>query len=283
MNRRTFLATSAAVPALGISGLAAAQTPNMKQTVADHNSPIQLGVATYSFRQFQRAAAIKMTKELGISNVNIKDFHLSMKDSPEDLKKAHDQFTKAGLKVIGGGTVTMQKDEQLRPAFEYAKAAGLPMMVIAPSHETLPAINKLVQEYGIAVAIHNHGTEDKHFPSPYDVLTAVKGMDPKVGLCIDIGHTSRTGVDVVQSIADAGPRLLGMHVKDLADSTARESQVEVGRGVLPIVGVFKQLIKMNYKGTVDLEYEIKEYDPMPGMVESFAYMRGVLDTLKAVG
>jgi sugar phosphate isomerase/epimerase len=101
-------------------------------------------------------------------------------------------------------------------------------------------------------------------------------MDTRMGLCIDIGHTARTGADIVESIRLAGPRLHEMHFKDLKDKTAKESQVAVGEGVLPIREIFEQLIKQKYTGYCSLEYEIHETDPLPGMQTSFAYMRKVL-------
>jgi sugar phosphate isomerase/epimerase len=106
-------------------------------------------------------------------------------------------------------------------------------------------------------------------------------MDPRCGLCIDIGHTARTGVDIVESIRLAGPRLHSMHAKDLANSSSKESQCDVGDGVLPIPAIFKQLHKMNYTGGVMLEYEIHDTEPMPGMQKSLAYMRGVMAGLRA--
>jgi sugar phosphate isomerase/epimerase len=137
-----------------------------------------------------------------------------------------------------------------------------------------------VKEYNIKIAVHNHGPEDKHFPTPQSVLAVVKNMDPRCGLCIDVGHTARTGVDVVESIREAGPRLLDMHVKDLKDFKSRASQVDVGDGIMPFPAIFKQLQKMNYHAGVMLEYEIHDNEPMPGMQKSFAYMRGVLAGLK---
>jgi sugar phosphate isomerase/epimerase len=275
MNRRDFLATTAALPALGL-----AQTPNMTQTMASHNGAITLGIATYTFRNFSRSYAIKMLKDLGVVNCNVKDMHLPMTDTPEQLRSGVKKFADAGLKIVAGGNVGMQKEEQLRPAFEYAKACGFPVIVCIPTPDTIGKVESLVKEFNIPVAIHNHGPEEKNFQSPYDVLKVIGKMDPRVGLCIDVGHTMRTGVDVVKAIADAGPRLLNMHVKDLKSPTARDSQCEVGKGVLPFPAIFKQLLAMNYKGSVDLEYEINEFAPLEGTRESLSYMRGVLDGMK---
>ena len=167
-------------------------------------------------------------------------------------------------------------DDGVRRYFEYAKAAGMPVMVSTCKREVLPRVEKYAKQYDIKVAIHNHGPEDKNFPSPYDVLAAVKSMDSRMGLCMDIGHTVRTGTDVVRAAADAGPRLLDMHAKDLRDLSAKGSQCIVGEGKIPIPALFQQLATMRYGGYVNLEYEINAKDPLPGMHRSFSYMRGVL-------
>jgi sugar phosphate isomerase/epimerase len=243
---------------------------------------LKLGVASYSFREFSRKIALAGTKKLNTPYINFKDFHLPMSSSKADVEKFRKDVEKAGLTIMGGGTITFNKADEadIRSKFEYAKAAGMPLMVSAPTHETLPMLEKYVKEYNIKVAVHNHGPEDKHFPTPQSVLAVVKNMDPRCGLCIDIGHTARTGADIVASIAEAGPRLLDMHVKDLSDPTKKDTQVPVGDGKLPIVAIFRQLKKMNYQGGVMLEYEIDDSDPLPGMIKSFAYMRGVLAGLR---
>jgi len=239
---------------------------------------LKLGVASYSFREFNRKIAIAGIKKLNTPYVNFKDFHLPLNTNKTDMEKFHKDVDKAGLTILGGGNVSFQKvdENDIRSKFEYAKAAGMPLIVCAPTHETLPLMEKYVKEYNIKIALHNHGPEDKHFPTPQSVLEAVKNMDPRCGLCMDIGHTSRTGVDIVESIIEAGPRLLDMHTKDLADPMAKDSQVPVGDGKLPIPRIFAQLVKMKYNGCVNLEYEVQADSPLPGMMKSFAYMRGVL-------
>jgi sugar phosphate isomerase/epimerase len=279
MNRRNFFLRSAAAAA----PLAAGSLTGSAQAAVTGSGEIKLGVATYSFRSFQRDLCIKYVKQLGIEYVDIKEFHLSQTDPPAAIAAGRKAFDKAGLKVVGGGNITLQEPDEagLRKHFEYAKTAGFPMMITAPNHENLKAIEKLAVEFDIKVAIHNHGPEDKHFPSPQNVLDAVKGMDRRMGLCMDIGHASRAGADIVQSVADAGPRLFEIHMKDLANPKERDSQVPVGDGKLPIAALFKQLIKIGYQGVCSLEYEIDADNPMPGMQKSFAYMRGVVAGLKS--
>ena len=239
---------------------------------------VKLGVASYSLRHFSRADAIKMTNALGTRYINLKSFHLPYESSPAEIAAARQEITAAGLEIVGGGTITFETDtdDGVRKYFEYAKAAGMPVIVCTGKPSVLPRVEKFVKQYGIKIAIHNHGPEDPDFPSPYDALKAVKGMDPRMGLCIDIGHTVRTGTDVVRAVADAGPRLLDMHAKDLRDLKDKDSQCIVGEGKIPIPELFSQLRAIRYGGYVNLEYEIDENDPLPGMKQSFAYMRGVL-------
>jgi sugar phosphate isomerase/epimerase len=239
---------------------------------------IKLGVASYSLRNFPRDNAIEMTKALGVRYINFKSMHLPYDASPAEIALARQQLAAAGLELVGGGMITFETDtdDGVRKYFDYAKAAGMPLMVSTCKAGTLPRVEKFAKQYDIKVAIHNHGPEDPDFPSPYDVLKAVKGMDPRIGLCIDWGHTVRTGTDVVRATADAGPRLLDMHAKDLRDLKVAESQCTVGEGKMPTAEIFRQLEKMNYPGYVNLEYEIEPDNPMPGMQQSFAYMRGVI-------
>lgn len=263
--------------------LAAPMTGRSSAADASPND-IKLGVATYSLREFQRALAIKMIKQMNVQYVDIKEFHLPYNDTPKQVAAGRKQFDEAGLNVVGGGNISLQNDNEadLRRYFEYARACGFPMMIIAPTHETLPKIEKLVKEYNIKVAIHNHGPEDKHFPSPRSVLDAVHNMDPRVGLCIDVGHTARTGQDVVESIAQAGPRLFEIHMKDLRDLHDKDSQVPVGDGAMPVPAIFRQLRKQGYQGVCSLEYEVDADNPMLGMQKSFSYMRGVIAGMKSV-
>jgi sugar phosphate isomerase/epimerase len=270
----------------GALGAAAVTTGSLRaQQYRIAGADIKLGIASYSFRMFSRAQAIEMTKQLGTPYLNVKDVHLKLDSTPEEIDSAKKEFKDAGIILVGCGNVSFQKNDEadIKSKFEYAKRAGFPLIVCAPTAETLPKMEKYVKEYDIKIAIHNHGPEDKHFPTPESVLNEVKNMDPRCGLCMDIGHTSRTGVNIVEWIAKAGPRLLDMHAKDLADPMVKESQVAVGDGKLPIPQIFLQLIKMKYNGCVNLEYEIHEDDPLPGMRKSFSYMRGALAGIQAAG
>jgi sugar phosphate isomerase/epimerase len=281
-TRRGFLG------ATGIAGLAAVAPRPASAVIEPTPWGIKLGVATYTFRNFDRTQTIQYLREIQTPWISIKDVNkqLPHQATPEQLKSIRKEFDDAGLKVMSVGNVDMTKAktiDDLRVIFEWAKAFGTPMMVCAPTHDNIKHVETLVKEYNIRIAIHNHGPEDHNFPTPESVLEVVRSLDPRCGLCMDVGHSARTGTDVVKAIADAGSRLIDMHVKDLAffkdkpnGQQAKASQCDVGDGIMPFPQIFKQLKKMNYQGCVNLEYEIHGDNPMPGVQRSFSYMRGVL-------
>jgi hypothetical protein len=292
LTRRTLLSTGALAAAATLLPTESQSQETAKTTYAPAtlkppkpaaDLPIRLGIASYTFRQFDSPHLLTgYMKQLKTPFLNLKDMHLPMPiEGQTTLAHVAAQaaaYRADGFLLTAAGNITFDKDDDdaIRPAFEYLKAAGIPIAVCAPTHQNLPRLEKFVKQYDIKLAIHNHGTEDKNFPSPFDVLAAVKNMDPRIGLCIDLGHAIRAGADVVAAIYAAGPRLYDLHIKDLADPNSRESQVAVGEGIMPVRAIFQALIDIKYPGQVDLEYEIHGDDPMPGVVESFAYMRGVL-------
>ena len=283
LSRRSLLhlaGMTAALPLLSQSR-AGALSMGAQGAPAPKPLPLKIGVASYSLRKFPRDKAIAALKELNVKYVTIKDVHLARTDTPEQIRAARKEFEDAGIAIMGGGTLTWKTADEaaMRKDFEYAKAAGMPLVVCSPAPETLDLLEKMVKEFDIKAAIHNHGTEDPWWPAPSDVLKKIDGRDPRLGVCMDIGHATRAGADVVKSVGLAGPRLLDLHIKDLTDGTNRDSQVEVGRGILPVVGVFKELVRVKFAGHVSLEYEIKADAPVPGMLESLSYMRGIAAAL----
>jgi sugar phosphate isomerase/epimerase len=247
--------------------------------VSGKPTPIKLGVCSYTFRDFTRAQMLGYLKELNLTDLNVKDIKDHLPMDPTLEAQAMADYAAAGIKLHAAGAIYFPKDDEtdIRSKFDYCKRAGITTIVAGdPTPESLKWIERFVKEYDIKIAIHNHGPEDKFFPSPFDVLKAIKGLDPRIGFCIDVGHAARANANLVDAIHATGPRLYDMHIKDLANFTDKASQVAVGEGILPIRDIFQALIDIKYPGFVDLEYEIHGDNPMPGVIESFGYMRGVL-------
>jgi sugar phosphate isomerase/epimerase len=277
ISRRTFVQSTA----LGVAAIAAPALPAFAapRAASGAPSPIRLGLASYTFRNFTRAQLIAFMKQLHITALNAKDIKDHLPTDPAAEARAVSDYETNGIHLHAAGAIYFQKDDaaDIRAKFEYCKRAGIKVIVAGdPAPATLPRVEEFVKEYDIKIAIHNHGPEDKIFPSPLDVLKFVKNMDPRMGCCIDVGHCVRAGTDVIEAIHAAGPRLFNIHMKDLTSFTDKESQVAVGEGKMPIRQIFESLIKIKYPGFVDLEYEVHADDPMPGVIASFSYMRGIL-------
>ena len=261
--------------------VASSTTPSFAEAlpVSGKPSPVRLGICSYTFRNFTRAQMLGYLKQLNLTDLNVKDTKDHLPMDPTLEAQALADYAAAGIKLHAAGAIYFPKNDEadIRGKFEYAKRAGIGVIVAGdPTPDSLKWIERFVKEYDIKIAIHNHGPEDKFFPSPFDVLKAIKDLDPRIGFCIDVGHAARANANLVEAIHATGPRLYDMHIKDLANFTSRESQVAVGAGILPIHDIFKALIDIKYPGFVDLEYEINGDNPMPGVIESMAYMRGVL-------
>ncbi len=268
-TRRTFLTTAAAIAA--VRGARGATTEE------HHWGDIRLGVATYSLRQFSRADAIRIISGLGVKYVNVKSMHMPYDSTPEQLAAARAEFEAAGMKIIGGGNISLRGDEdEVKKMLTYAKNAGFPIVICAPRTDNLDVVEKYAKQFGLKIAIHNHGPKD-NFPNGTAVFKAVKNMDPCMGLCYDIGHAAQTGVNVVDEIKMAHSRIYDVHMKDMMVLDDNDNWVNVGEGKIPVPEIFETLKKLRYPGTVDLEYEIHPKAPQEGMAISMAYMRGVLD------
>jgi len=276
-SRREFLA--AAAGAAACCGLTRAGTADPKSEIC--NPKFELGLASYTLRKFDLDKTLEMTKRVGLKHIAFKDFHLALDSSPEQIEEVVAKVKDAGLDLYGGGVIYMRNEEQVHQAFDYAKAAGMSVIIGVPQPELLPLVDQKVKEYDIKVAIHNHGPTDKVYPVPASAYEKIKNLDKRIGLCNDIGHTIRAGVDPSVSIEKYADRLYDVHIKDVSAANAKGGGVEIGRGVIDIPRVLWTLMKIGYAGVVSFEYEKDADDPLPGLAESVGYTKGVLAVLTA--
>jgi sugar phosphate isomerase/epimerase len=242
---------------------------------------LKVGIASYTFSKLPLDEAIKAIVRVGVNYVSIKDAHLSLKSSAAERLAVVKKFKAAGITPVSCGVITTNDEESnIRVAFEYARDAAIPVIVCKPTRASLPTVERLVKEFDIKVAIHNHGPEDKVWPSPLDAWEAIKKLDERIGVCIDVGHTQRTGTDPVAAFRTCAPRLYDLHIKDISSKEGNSKPVEVGRGVLDVKGILQALVDIDYKYHVGLEYEKDMKDPLPGAAESMGYIRAVLAGMK---
>jgi inosose dehydratase len=240
------------------------------------SQPFDLALASYSFRKFPLDRALAMTARLGLKHICLKSFHLPLDSTPEQIAAAAAKVKAAGIDLYACGGVSMHNDADVLRAFEYAKAAGMRMIIAMPSFDVLPLIDEKVKEYDIRVAIHNHGPGDKFFPLPETAHERIKGFDRRVGLCIDIGHTVRAGGDPSRDAERFADRLLDVHIKDVSKAAAKGRTVEAGHGVIDLPRFLRTVKKIGYTGYLSFEFEKDADDPLPGLAESVGYVRGIL-------
>lgn len=270
--------TAAALPFAKAEGL-----PVFPVAEEDRWRGLKIGVATYTFREWPIEETIKGLQRAGMKYISIKNVknHIDLTHTPEERKQRAQMFRAAGMIPLSVGNVGMKNDEaDVRRAFEYARDIGVPTIVCAPPVDAVPLLDKMVKEFDIKLAIHNHGPEDKQFPSPYDVWKAVEKYDKRIGLCIDVGHTARAGVDPAESIIKCRERLYDVHLKDISALGNRNTPIEGGRGILDLKAILAALLKINYQGLAGFEYEKDGKDPLPGLTETLGYTKGLLASLQ---
>ncbi|HEY4107396.1 sugar phosphate isomerase/epimerase [Puia sp.] len=268
--RRKFIQTVG----LGFAGL---KMPAIPAAVPDA-APLKLGIAGYSFAHVPIDQGIAMMKRVGIDALSIKDFYLPLDSDAAAVKGVVNKFSAAGIRIYAAGVIYMKTRGEVDRAFEYAKMLGIDLIIGVPNPELLAYMEEKVKSTNIRVAVHNHGPGDL-YPTPVEVYEHIKGLDRRIGLCVDIGHTARAGADPVKMLRDYAPRVLDLHLKDLSVITKEEHAIDLGTGVLDIVGVLRTLRHNRYTGYCSIEHELDMNDPLPGIAESAGYFRGVVKTL----
>ncbi|MFC1563068.1 sugar phosphate isomerase/epimerase family protein [candidate division KSB1 bacterium] len=258
-----------------ITGCAKAE----QTTKIDGYKRLNLGMASYTLRKFSLEDTLTMTNRVGLKRIAFKSMHLPLESTENEIKAVVAKVKEAGLELYGCGVVYMKNENEVHQAFDYAKTAGMKVIIGVPEYNLLQLVNNKVQEYDIKLAIHNHGPGDEVYPSPQSVYEKIKDLDPRMGLCIDIGHTKRIGINPSESAEMFSDRLHDVHIKDVSAASKEGHSVEAGRGVIDIPNFLRTLLKINYTGVVALEYEKDADDPLPGIAESIGYFKGVLSII----
>jgi sugar phosphate isomerase/epimerase len=238
-------------------------------------NPFGIGIAGYTFFQVPVDRAIEIMQKVGVTNLSLKDVYLPLNSTQEKITEVMEKFRTAGITVYTLGVIYMKSSQAVDQAFEYARMAGVKMIVGAPDYALLPDVEKKVKEYNISIAIHNHGPDNPLFPNATDIWNHIKDMDPRMGICLDIGHTIRDGADPSFDAERYAKRLLDVHIKDVTGATKEGRTIEMGRGVIDIPKFVATLRKINYTGMCSLEFEKDMKDPLAGIAESIGYFKGV--------
>jgi sugar phosphate isomerase/epimerase len=303
------LAAAASAPALIVSSARAQQA----EAAGPAKDTFRLAIAGYTFNKFkldkaaalaeaqkknpQAAAAaipdqtLEMLKRVDVHYLCIKDFHLPLKSTDEEIAAFHEKCKSFEVTGYGVGPIYMGSEEEVNDAFAYAKRVGVKVLVGVPfkmvekkrtaSPELLKLIHAKVQEYDIKYAIHNHGPDmPELFPNAESAIEMIKDMDKRVGLCLDIGHQFRDGKCPVKAITEFSDRIHDIHIKNVTEATKKGRGIELPRGAIDFPAVVRALRKVGYSGACSLEYEKDMADPLLGIAESIGYFRGVADATR---
>ncbi|HUS92396.1 MAG TPA: TIM barrel protein [Phycisphaerae bacterium] len=272
-TRRQFLA-SAAVGALVAAG--GARADESASAPAATKPRLELGFPTYMFKNYTLDQTIEMMRRVAVGHICIRSNLLPLSSTDEQIAAAIRKVTDAGLSVYGGGVIYMRTEPDVGRAFEYARAAGFKLISISLRPELLGLLEKKVREHDIRAAIHNHGPEDKLWPTPAAIHEKVRTLDRRIGICHDTGHTLRAGADPVAQTLQTADRLMDIHLKDVDQAAAKGHSLELGRGIMDVPKFLRALAKIGFAGVLGIEYEKHMDDLLPGLAESVGYVRGVM-------
>ncbi len=279
-TRRTFIKEGlAGAVLLGTNNLLRANDmpDSIKPKVTKAVNPFHLGMAGYSFTQFDIETTLKTMEHLDIHYLSIKDFHLPLNSTDEQIKAFHEKCAAHHVTGYIVGPIYMRSEADVDKAFEYTKRVGVKKIIGVPNIELLPYVDKKIKEYDFVMAIHLHGPTDKQYPDATTAWNLIKDLDPRIGMCLDVGHEFRNGCDPVADLQKYHARVFDMHIKDETAPTKEGDCTVIGRGLIDYPSLVRMMRKVNYTGMCSLEYETEKKDPFLGIAESIGYFKALCD------
>jgi inosose dehydratase len=279
-SRRNFLKTSAITWTVsGFLPVFNQKSPLAARSARTLSEGLHLGMAGYTFHGMSIDQTIEIMQRVAVYSLSIKDFHLPLDSTTDKINEIVGKFKSAGITIYAAGVIYIKTPAEVDGAFQYAKSIGVDLIIISPEYALLPYVEQKAKTSGIRVAIHNHGPEDKWYPTPKDIYERIKNMDSSMGICLDMGHAVRAGADPAKAVMDFSTRIFDLHVKDVSSATADGKAVEIGRGVINFPEFVAALLKIKYTGKCSIEFEQEVKDPLPGIAESEGFFRGVVKAL----
>jgi inosose dehydratase len=268
MDRRRFLQTgmAAGLSVAGLAGLVLAE---------EKKNPLgewPVGIQSYTLREFDRAAALKRIQDLGLKYVEFYSKHISPNSKPDQVKAIVKECKDFDITPIAYGVHHFTKnDDANKKIFEFGMALGITTFSADPEPDSFDSLDKMCEEYKIAIAIHPHGPQGKKLHrwfSAEKIMKAVKDHNPLIGSCLDTGHLIHSAIapfneklDSAEQVRVMGARNFGLHLKDHDNKT--EQDVVFGKAALDVVSVLKALKDVKFKGYISIEYEANPTDPVP--------------------
>ena len=252
-------------------------TLNSLAQVAKKEIPLfKIGMAGYTFKDLSIDKTIELMNKINVSYLSIKDIQLPLKSTQEEISAVKSKFAAAGITIYTGGVIYMKTKESVDIAFDYAKKLGVDLLICAPDYTLLSYVEQKVKETNVRVALHNHGPDNPLYPNATDIWDHIKNMDARMGICLDIGHTTRDGQDPSVDVKRYFKRIFDIHIKDVTATTKAGKTIEMGRGIIDLPKFVETLEQIKYKGVCSLEFEKDSKDPLAGVAESIGYLKGII-------
>ena len=252
-------------------------TDPVKLKAPKATNPFRLGMAGYTFVNFDIDKTLDIMEKLDVHYLCIKDFHLPFTSTDEQIAAFHAKLAAKKVTGYAVGPIYMKSEAEIDNAFAYAKRVGVKTIVGVPNYELLPYVDKKVKEYNFNYAIHLHGPDIATYPDATDVWNHTHMLDPRIGMCLDVGHDLRNGCDPVADLKKYHTRVFDVHIKDVTEASKAGKGIEIGRGKIDFPALIRMLREVNYTGVCSLEYEKDMKDPFLGIAESIGYFKAVSD------
>jgi len=276
MSRRLFVGAAGAATCATLSGVD--QAHGACRAKATDTNDLHLGIQLYSLRGYPVDEALQHAKDLGFKYVEFYGGMFPTNADPVAIAGMKKKVADLGLTISAHGVNKFGGDAAAnRKVFEFAQAAGIPTITADPSPEAFESLDRLVKEFDIRIAIHNHGPTYR-YDKVIDVLHAIEGHDDRIGACADLGHFIRSGERPTEVIRLLKGRLYGIHLKDFKEMQEKTQGVILGRGQLDVPAVFAALKQVGFPstGALSLEYEEHPDNPLADIRECMQVARDAM-------
>ncbi len=285
LNRRSFLQTAgAAGTALGLGALAFAEPAKRVASATPHGDKLgwRLSNTCYTFNSLCFFDAVEKTAGLNVRYVegfswqpvskNRNEGQMNETMPPALRKKVKQRLDDQGVKLLSCYMADLPNNEAVaRKKFEFGKDMGMEYFVSEPAPAAMDLMEKLCDEYGISIAIHNHPKPSSVYWNPEKIVEVTRGRTKRLGACCDTGHWVRSGLKPVDCLKLLEGRIKSFHLKDIDEfGKVDAEEVPWGTGKSDIEGILKEIRRQGIRPVIAIEYE-RQGDTLPALRQCIAF------------
>lgn len=266
----------------------------------------RLGVARYTMHRHPFDRTLEILQRIDCHYMGLVEKSIARDATDGEIAEYKEKCAKYGVEVVSLGPLYYSTEEELAAACKFAKRYGMKYISVVPfewnpkiagvtddkerkkicpvrewrleSDKMMDLLEKYCVEYDLKAAVHNHGPDNAFlYPTAEASLARIGNRDRRLGVCLDVGHERRAGLDPAEFIRKHGDRIVEVHIKNIKIDPVKNLAMEGPRGELDIPGIMQALADVCFGGYCLVEYEKDfEANEVP-LAESFGYYRGVMD------